>query len=468
MKSRSCSTPCPGVAIAAVLALLGGCATEPAYERPEVPVSASFKEAGDWLPAAPADALERGPWWTLFEDAVLNDLAARVEVSNQNVAVAVAAYDLAHATLREQRAALFPSVTVSGGIDRGGGGAARDGSSFDLMLAGSWQPDLFGRLKSALASSQAGVEASAGDLASARLAAQGQLVAMYTALRLAEAQDRLLSATIASYERNVTITRNRYNAGVVPRTDVLQAETQLANARADGEGYRRQRAAAEHAIAVLVGEAPGNFAIAPAAWLPRLLAIPVGVPSTLLQRRPDIAAAERRVAAANAQIGVARSAYYPNITLSASAGLGASTLANLVSSSATLWSLGVAAAQSVLNAGATDARVAEARAATDQAVARYRQVVLTAFQDVEDQLVALRVLDRQIELRRQASEAADAVEQQFLNRYRVGLVNFSDVVSAQTTALSARRALQQALADRQTAAVALIQALGGGWNPGNR
>ncbi len=457
---------------AALIVLLGGCAIGPNYQRPATPDVGSFKEAEGWVPAVPADTLERGPWWQLFGDPVLDQLAARVEVSNQNVAAAVAAYAQSRALVREQRASIFPSVTLDGGATRSGSGGngsntpgtgGRTGNNYQLSIGGSWEPDVWGRLGRAVDGATAGAQASAADLASAKLSAQGELAINYLSLRQTDAQKGLLQDTIDAYQRALVIAQNRYAAGIVGKTDVLQAQTQLANAQADNAGLMRQRAQLEHAIAVLVGEAPGNFSLAPAAWKPSVPEVPVGVPSTLLQRRPDIAAAERRVAAANEQIGIAKSAYYPSFSLSASYGLGASRVADLFSASSSVWSLGLSAAQVLVNAGATGARVEGSEAAHALAVARYRQAVLAAFQDVEDQLAATRVLLAQQELRRQASTAADQVEQQVLNRYRSGLVSYTEVIAAQATALSARRALVQAMADRQTTAVALIQALGGGW-----
>ena len=314
-----------------------------------------------------------------------------------------------------------------------------------------------------MTSASAAAQASAADLASAKLSAQGELAVDYIGLRQSDAQRALLADTIAAYQRALQITQNRYVAGVVAKTDVLQAQTQLTNAQADQVGLARQRAQLEHAIAVLIGKAPGDFTLPPAEWKYKVPDVPVAVPATLLQRRPDIASAERRVAAANEQIGIAQSAYYPNLSLSASYGFGASRLADLFSASSSLWALGLQAAQTLFNAGATSARVAGARAAHEQTVARYRQTVLSAFQGVEDQLAASRLLAEQYELRRQASVAADQVEQQVLNRYRAGQVSYSEVVTAQATALNTRRALVQLAADRQTTAVALIQALGGGW-----
>ncbi len=462
--------------IAAALTLLAaGCAVGPNYQRPSTPDLSAFKEAEGWVPAAPADTLERGRWWSLFGDPVLDELAGRVEVSNQNVAAAVAAYAQARALVREQRASLFPSVSLDGGASRSGssgnsssssGGSGRTGSNYQLSIGGSWEPDVWGRLGRAVSGASASEQASAADLASARLSAQGELAINYLSLRQTDAQKALLQSTLEGYQRTLQITQNRYDVGVAARTDVLQAQTQLANAQADAAGLVRQRAQLEHAIAVLVGEAPGNFSITPVEWKPLVPEVPVAMPSTLLQRRPDIAAAERRVAAANEQIGIAKSAYYPSLSLSASVGQSASRVADLFSASSSLWALGISAAQVLFDAGAIGARVDGAQASHQQAVARYRQAVLTAFQDVEDQLSATRVLLTQQELRRQASTAADQVEQQVLNRYRSGQVSYTEVITAQATALSARRALVQAMADRQTTAVALIQAMGGGWQLG--
>jgi len=456
---------------AAVLALLlAGCAIGPAYQRPATFDVSAYKEAAGWVPAAPADALERGPWWSLFGDPVLDGLAARVDVSNQNVAAAVAAYAQARAVVREQRASLFPVVTLDGGANRShsnssGSSSAggRTGNSYQLGIGGSWEPDVWGRLGRAVDSASANAQASQADLASARLSAQGELAANYLTLRQVDAQKALLETTLAGFQRTLEIAQNRYTAGIAAKTDVLQAQTQLANARADDAGLLRQRAQLEHAVAVLVGEAPGNFSLARAAWSPSVPDVPVGIASTLLQRRPDIAAAERGVAVANARIGIARAAYYPSLSLGASYGFGASRVADLFSASSSVWSLGLSAAQALFNAGATTARVEGSEAAHALAVARYRQTVLTAFQGVEDQLAATRVLLTQQDFRRQASEAADQAEQQVLNRYSSGQVGYNEVIAAQATALNARRALVQAMADRQTTAVALIQSLGGGW-----
>lgn len=453
------------VAVAIAL-LLSACGTlEPRYQVPEVDTPVAFKEGrGAWVPAAPADTLERGPWWELFDDPVLSSLAAQVEVSNNNVAAAVAAYSQARAITREQRASLFPQVGLDANRNVSGGPERPTQRSVQVGIGLSWEPDVFGRLQLGVRSAAAGEQIALADLAAARLAAQGELAANYFGLREADVQRALQTETLTGYQRSLQITSNRYAAGVVARTDVLQAETQVASTRADLLTLERQRATFEHAIAVLVGKAPANFSIAPdPRWTAKVPAIPEVVPSTLLQRRPDIAALEREVARANAQIGIARAGYFPSFGLSGSLGLSAASIGDLFSASAIVWSLGASLAQMIFDAGATSARVDQSRAALEQTAARYRQTVLAAFQEVEDQLVALRVLEQQQALRLQASRAADLVEQQVLNRYQAGQVNFTEVITAQASAASARRALVQAQIDRQVAAVALVQALGGGW-----
>jgi NodT family efflux transporter outer membrane factor (OMF) lipoprotein len=463
---RTLMTP-PSKFAAVMLALsLAGCAVGPTYQRPAMDLPVAFKEGqGSWVPAAPADALERGPWWQLFGDPLLDDLASRVEVSNQNVATAVASYAQARALVAEQRASLFPTVTLDTGANRSGGGGTGTRNSYQVNIGGSWEPDVWGRLRRGVEAARAGEQASAADLAAARLSAQGELAINYFGLRETDVQRALLNETVAGYQRTMEITQNRYTAGIAARTDVLQAQTTLANAQADVLTLERQRAQLEHAIAVLVGQAPANFGLPVlAGWQATVPAVPVDLPSTLLQRRPDIASAERRVAAANEQIGIAQSAYYPSLRLNGSAGFGAARIGELFSASSLLWSLGASLGQTIFSAGATGARVEGARAAQEQAAARYRQTVLTAFQDVENQLVASRILQQQLVLRQQASQAANLVEQQVLNRYTAGQVGYTEVITAQATALNARRALVQLQSDRQTAAVALIQALGGGWH----
>ncbi|SEL85479.1 efflux transporter, outer membrane factor (OMF) lipoprotein, NodT family [Variovorax sp. YR750] len=464
---RASRFPLSALALAAVLA---GCAVGPRYEQPTTAASVNWKEqkaAEGWLPAAPADALDRGEWWKLFGDAKLDELAGRVQVSNQNIAAAVANYSQAQALVRGERAALFPSVSLDGSGKRsgtvGGSSTSSPTNAFSATLGASWTPDVWGRLREAVSSAQANAQASEADLAAARLSAIGDLATNYFSLREADAEIVLLDETIQGYQRAFEITSNRYAAGIAAQTDVLQAQTQLVNAKAERVGLQRTRATYEHAIAALLGVAPADFSLPAAQWTPTVPGVPLGVPSTLLQRRPDIAAAERSVAAANAQIGIARAAYFPNISLTASVGSNASRVKDLFSSANSLWSLGFSVAQVVFDAGAIAANVDSAKAAYESSVARYRQTVLTAFQAVEDQLTASATLAEQEGFRREASAAADKTEQQLLNRYRAAQVSYTDVVTAQAAALSARRTLVQLQVSRQTTAIALIQAMGGGW-----
>jgi NodT family efflux transporter outer membrane factor (OMF) lipoprotein len=459
---------------------LAGCAVGPDYARPSAPAPAAYKEAAGWSPAAPADALDRGDWWTLFGDPVLNDLAGQVKVSNQNIAAAEAAYRQARALVSEQRAALFPTVNLTGSGTRSGGGSGGgttivnpDGSTsgggggtrstYRASLGASWEIDVWGRIRRTVEVARANAQASEADLANATLSAQAELAVNYFGARQSEAEVALNQATVDGYRRTAQIARNRYNVGTVAHSELLQAETQLANAQSDLEDSHRQRAVYEHAIAVLVGKAPGDFTLPPSTVEAAPPQIPAGVPSTLLQRRPDIASAERRVAAANAQIGVAEAAWFPDLTLNGSYGLASTALGSLFNASNTVWSFGASAAETLFNGGARVAQVKGARAAYDQTVAEYRQTVLTALQDVEDQLTAAAVLERQYVLRQQASAAADAAERMVSNQYQAGQVSYVELFTAQTSAYAARRALAQTRAQRQTAAVTLIQALGGGW-----
>ena len=468
MQLRPSSRPA-FLALAASL-LLAGCAAPqlaPKYEVPplaDMPIT--FKEGrGAWVNAAPADTLERGPWWELFDDPVLDDLESRVQVSNQNVAAAIAAYAQARAFTREQRASLFPQVNLDVRSNRTGGPDTPTRSTYQWSIGATWEPDVFGRLRLGVESARAAEQVSEADLAAARLANQGELATNYFNLRQSDVAYALQAATLAGYARSLQITRNRYEAGVVARTDVLQAESVYTNSQADLLTLERQRANFEHAIAVLVGKAPADFSIAvDPKWSVKVPAIPPEVPSTLLQRRPDIAAAERQVAQANAQIGIARAGFFPSINLTGSLGSSATSIGDLFSVHNLVWALGSSVAQMIFDAGATQARVEQARASLDQSAARYRQSVLTAFQDVEDQLVGLRVLGQQQSLRLEASRAADLVERQVLNRYEAGQVNYTEVITAQQNAATARRSLVQAQVDHQLAAVALIQALGGGWS----
>jgi NodT family efflux transporter outer membrane factor (OMF) lipoprotein len=458
--------PRPVLLLLAPALLLAGCANlAPNYEVPAVETPQAFREGnGVWVPAAPADTLARGHWWELFGDPALNALAADVEASNQTVAAAVAAYDQARALTREQRAAMFPQVNLDASANRTGGPDRPAVNSYKVNIGATWEPDVFGRLRLSVDSARYGEQVQEADLAAARLAAQGELASNYFTIRQADLFYALQQQVVEGYGRALQITTNRYVAGVVPRTDVLQAETQLANAQADLLTLERTRQTSEHAVAVLVGRAASDFSIpVDLKWSVSVPRLPAEMPSTLLQRRPDIAAAERQVAQANAQIGIARAGYFPSFGLTGGLSSSAAAIGDLFKASSLAWAVGLTATQMIFDGGATSARVDAARASLVQAAANYRQTTLAAFQNVEDQLVALRVLQQQETLYTEASRAADLAEQQFLNRYQAGQVQFTDVITAQQNAATARRNLVQTQVNRQVTIVALIQSLGGGW-----
>ncbi|MEJ0035387.1 MAG: efflux transporter outer membrane subunit [Gammaproteobacteria bacterium] len=468
------------VAAIVTATLLAGCAIGPDYKRPTLDTPTQYKEMSGAETPPPAPPPQ---WWTLLNDPVLNDLESRVEVSNQNLLAQEAAYRQALSVVRQQRAGLFPSVNADVGVTKSGGSRGGDtvvtapgGGSISRTTSGketytggasaSWEIDLWGRLRRSLENAHALADASQNDLKFAKLSIQTQLATTYLQLREADAEQRLINDTVSAYERALQIAQNRYNVGMAVKSDVLQAQTQLANAQEQASELVLTRAQAEHAIAALVGVPPAAFALeVKSDWRTDVLPVPSGIPSTLLERRPDIASSERRVKAANANIGVEEAAYFPSLTLNGSYSFLSSSLDSLFKSANAVHSVGASLAETVFDAGRTPARVAGARAAYDQSVAEYRQTVLTAFQDVEDQLAASTQLTRQYELRRQASEAADETERLTLNQYRAGTVSYTNVVVAQTTALSARQALARVELQRQTTAIALIKALGGDWGP---
>jgi NodT family efflux transporter outer membrane factor (OMF) lipoprotein len=462
----------------AVAAVLAGCALGPNYKRPDAAVTDHYKNAVDTTTPAPPDQ-----WWTLYGDSILNDLEQQVEVSNQNIAQATAAYMQARAVVRQDRSALLPSVSLSGGVTRSGGssgfgssivsGAGGTGiivpgsttsTSYQLSPGASWELDVWGRLRRTLENGRASAQASAADLANAKLSAQSQLAIAYLQLRGADAQRKLLAGTESAYSRTLTITQNKYKAGVSARTDVLQAQSQLYSAQEQEQSELLQRSQYENAIAALVGKPASGFTIAALdTWDIGTPQIPAGMPSELLQRRPDIAVAERQMAAANATIGVQEAAYFPAINLTGSYSL-VSTAANMLFKSSSLsHSIGASLSQTLLDFGARRAQLDEARDSYAQSVASYRQTVLTAFQDVENDLAGADIYQKEYELLRLNSEALDLSEQLTLNEYKAGTVDFTTVVVAQTSALNARLSLAQMRVTRQTNAVTLITDLGGGW-----
>ena len=458
---------------------LSGCMVGPNYHRPDLIAPPAFKEAQGWTPAVPADSLDRGDWWSLFGDPVLDGLERRVEINNQNLKAAAAAYDQARALVAEDRSALFPTVNLTGagthsGANSGaarsagtgaGNGGATSGDTYQAALGASWAPDLWGKLRRTIEGAKANAQATEADLANARLSAQSEVAADYTQLRLADANTALLQKTVDAYTRTLKITQNQYAQGVAAQSDVLAATSQLDSAQASLVNQETSRQQAEHAIALLVGVAPADLTIAVQPdWTPRPPPTPEALPSTLLQRRPDVAAAERAAASASAQIGVQVAGYFPDLTLSASYGFASSTLGSLFNSSNALWSYGGNVAQTVFNAGLTSAQVRAAKATYAEDVANYRQTALTAFQQVEDALVAAKVLQNEEAYTRAASVAADRVETITVNQYQAGTVAYTSVVTAQATALAAREALLNLQGQRITTSITLIEALGGGWN----
>jgi len=459
---------------AATLTLLAACSVGPRYARPSVATPPAYKEIGEWKLAQPKDTTERGRWWEIFGDARLNALAVQIDVSSQEVRIAEAKYRQARALLQAARAGEFPVVRASASATRGessqgSGNSTRAGGPANLYgigLDAGWEADLWGRVRSAVESSAAGEQASAADLAAVRLSVQAELASNYFQLRVLDAQRLLLDESVAAFGKSLELTRNRYAAGVVGKVDVAQAETQLKSTQAQALDIGVQRAQIEHAIAVLIGRPPAELALDPVPLEVALPVVPAGLPSELLERRPDIAAAERRMAAANAQIGVAMAAYFPALTLSASAGFQSSSFAQWLSLPNRFWSLGPALAQSVFDAGLRGALTDQAAAVYDANVAAYRQTVLGGFREVEDNLAALNILALEAAVQAEAVQAARQSTELTLNQYKAGTVSYLNVVAAQTAQLANERTAAAILGRRLTATVALVKALGGGWSAG--
>jgi NodT family efflux transporter outer membrane factor (OMF) lipoprotein len=468
------------ITFAVMSLLLASCAVGPDYQRPEASTQATFKEANNWKIATPNDDINRGKWWEAFGDRELNALVEQVDINNQNLKVAEAKYRQAQALGASARSSFFPTVSASASGTRNKSASGRTSSntssgaasgasssistSHNLSASFSWEFDLWGRIRRQVESNDASIQASAADLESARLSAQSELASNYFQLRVSDAQKQLLNDTVAAYAKSLELTKNRYNVGVAGRVDVAQAETQLKSAEAQALDLGVQRAQLEHAIALLIGKAPGNFTLAESKWNVAVPSIPLALPASLLERRPDIASAERRAAAANAQIGVARAAYYPTLSLTGSGGYSSSTLSDWISAPNRFWSLGPSLATTLLDFGKRGAASDQAIAVYDQNVATYRQTVLQAFQDVEDNLAALRILEAEAKVQDEAVRAARESVALTLNQYKAGTVSYLNVVSVQTAQLANERSAMTLMGRQLTASVALIKALGGGWN----
>jgi NodT family efflux transporter outer membrane factor (OMF) lipoprotein len=460
-----------GIALLAGALALAGCVVGPDYVRPPTPVPAAYKEMAGWKVAQPRDDAVGGDWWTVFGDADLDRLEREVEVSNQTIAAAAARMRAAQAATQAARAALFPSLGGGASATHGaragsapGAGTSSVSNNYNALLDAGWEIDLWGRVQRTVEASAASAQASAADLAAATLSMQALLAQDYLLLRVQDAQIELLQGTAANYERSLQLTRNQYAAGIVSRGDVMQAEAQLKVTQAQVFDARIPRAQLEHAIAVLVGKPPPELAIAPQPLRAVFPAPPAAVPSELLERRPDIAAAERRVAAANAQIGVAQAAFYPSLSLSAVGGFQSSAIGSLLSLPARYWSLGAALAQPLFDAGLRSAQKEQAIAQYDETVAGYRSTVLAAFQDVEDSLAALALLERAAAVQDEAVAAAREAAAIANNQYKAGTASYLAVVVLQAAELNDERTAFALLARRLTASVALIKALGGGWS----
>jgi NodT family efflux transporter outer membrane factor (OMF) lipoprotein len=464
------------VALLAALALSGCKTVGPNYKAPTVPAPPTFSDDGhngDWAAAKPADAADRGAWWSVYQSAELNGLEARCATANQSIAAALHAYEQAHDLVRQNHASLYPTVSLGGSASRNRisattplktAGSEQSYWAFLIPLSISWEPDFWGSVRRQIESSSASAQASAADLANTRLSLQGLLAVTYLQLRGLDLQAQLLRTTVDAYTQTLQLTQVRLKGGVSTESDVAQAQAQLEESRAQLIDLGVQRAQYEHAIAVLIGEPATNFHIAEQPLAGDPPAVPTGVPSELLQRRPDIAAAERRVAAANALIGVAQAAYYPNITLGATGGVESSHISQLFSSSSAQWSGGPSASEVLYDAGRRRAQVDYAVAQREQATALYREQVLSAFRDVEDQLAALRVLEQEAAVQQRAVDAARHSTDLSLLRYRRGFTTYLEVLTNQTIQYADERAAAALVARRIVASAQLQLALGGGWN----
>ena len=474
-----------------VAAALAACSTLPAYSPPAVavpahyagipasgvpasgvPASGADSSRPGWNVAAPADAASRGPWWTVFNDAALNTLEARIDISNQTVKKAVADLQQARAMVDYQHAGFLPTVTAGVAQSRSRVSQNKLGSSlagkttpdYQAGVTASWEPDLFGRVRDAVTGAQANADASAADLQAVKLSVTAEVATDYFALRSLDTQKQLLDDTVHAYADALKLLKQQLAAGAIDASAVAQAETQLESTQTQDTDIEASRAQLQHALATLVGESASTFTLPPRVQAFDVPAIPAGVPSQLLERRPDIAAAERRVAAANAQIGEARAAFFPDLVLSASAGLESSFFAPWLTAPSLFWSIGPQLVGTLFDGGRRSASLRGAHAQYVGAVADYRQTVLVAFQQVEDRLSTLDALASEAGSQQRATDAADLSLRLTTNRFNAGAVSYLDVVTAQTIALTNRRLADQIAARRMEAAVGLLTALGGGWN----
>ncbi len=466
------------VALAAPLMLLTACTVGPDYVRPTAEAPAAFKEMDGWKQAQPRDQELKGKWWEAYNDPLLNSLEEQVNISNQNLAQAEAQYRQARALVQSARAGYFPTLSTSASESRSRASSSFSSSQLQstnpvtrgitnnylLTLDAVWELDVWGRVRRTVESNEASAQASAADLEAARLSAHAELAQDYIQLRALDTQKQLFDDTVAAYEKSLQLTQNQYAAGIVAKADVILAQTQLKSTQAQAIDVGVQRAQFEHAIALLIGKPASVFSIAPAPLTATLPAVPIGMPSELLERRPDVAAAERLVAAANAQIGVAIAAYFPSLTLSASGGYQSSSWSNWLTLPSRFWAVGPALAATLFDGGLRRAQTDQAIAVYDGNVAAYRQTVLTGFKEVEDNLAALRILEQEAEVQDEAVQSARQTVVLTTNQYKGGRVNYLNVTVVQAAALNNERTAVDILNRRLAASILLIKALGGGWN----
>lgn len=452
------------ILVCAAGALTTACAVGPDYKRPTVASTDSFKEQDGWKPSEPSDALARGPWWEIFKDPVLNDLESQINISNQNVLEAEHAMEQAHALVQEAQSAFWPTLGITAGFDRQRDGPLSPNNSSLLGGTATWNLDVWGQVRRTVESDRASFQADAAALADAQLSAQATLATDYFELRAQDQLQVILDDIVVAEQKSLDITQSRYSTGVAAKADVVTAQTQLLTSQAQQVNNAVMRGTLEHALAVLVGKPPAAFSIKPTALRSDVPTVPAGVPSALLERRPDVAEAERRMAAANAQIGVAVSAWFPSLTLTGSADYTGPTFGRLIAVSNQIWSVGPQLAETLFDAGLRKAEVAAARASYQESVDTYRQTVLAGFQQVEDELITLRVLEKEQVIQDQAVKAAKLALDLTLAQYKSGTVNYISVITAQTTLLSSEETQLSVFLGRLTASVTLIEAIGGGWD----
>jgi NodT family efflux transporter outer membrane factor (OMF) lipoprotein len=474
MISNKNHNPAPRVLLLALAALqLTGCAVGPKYHTPIVDAPPAYKELGDWKPAQPNDQSLGGEWWTIFQDPQLDALELQVNVSNQNLKAADAQFQQARAVLRYYRADYYPTVTAGPSASRTRISANSPTSSilrgatyndFVLPFNFSYQADVWGRIRKTVESYREQAQASSADLATVNLSMHADLAIDYFQARSLDAEEQLLNSTVKDYEQALELNENRFHGGIASEVDVEQAKTQLQTTRAAAIDVGVLRAQYEHAVAILIGKPPAEFSLPPLPLTAPPPHVPVSVPSALLERRPDIAAAERRVASANAQIGVAKTAYYPLVNLGASGGFESSAITTLAQGPSGLWSVGLSALQTVFDGGRRRSLNDQARAAYDYQVAAYRESVLTGFQQVEDNLAAVRILENEAQVQDEAVSAAQRSLDLSVTRYKGGVTSYLEVITAQSAALSDEVTAVNILGRRMANTVLLVQALGGGWD----